>query len=111
MSARYSESETVATVERLTVTRLRTYVAAECVAPEEREGALAFSDADLARLELLADLSEGFDLEEEALGLVMSLIDQIHGLRRELRALGEAVGAEPEDVRARIRATYRTRRG
>ncbi len=111
MTRRYSESEAVATVERLTVTRLRTYVAAECVAPEERDGGLAFSDADLARLELLSDLSEGFDLDEEALGLVMSLIDQIHGLRRELRALGEAVGAEPDEVRARVRATYRTRRG
>jgi chaperone modulatory protein CbpM len=110
MRARYSESETVATVERLTVTRLRTYVAAECLAPVEREGALEFSDADLARLELLSDLSESFDLDEEALGLVMSLIDQIHGLRAELRALGEAVGAEPEDVRARIRTTYRSRR-
>ena len=36
--------------------------------------------------------------------MVVSLVDQIHGLRRALRQLGEAVAAEPGDVRARIRA-------
>ena len=35
--------------------------------------------------------------------MVVSLVDQIHGLRRELRLLGEAVAAEPPEVRARIR--------
>ena len=34
----------------------------------------------------------------------MSLVDQIHGLRRALRRLGEAVAAEPGEVRERIRA-------
>jgi chaperone modulatory protein CbpM len=54
-------------------------------------------------LRLLAELGEDFDLDEEAAAMVMSLIDQIHGLRRQLRALGKAVAAEPEDVRSRVR--------
>ena len=41
---------------------------------------------------------------EDAAALVVSLIDQIHGLRRQLRRLGEAVAAEPDEVRARVRA-------
>jgi hypothetical protein len=36
----------------------------------------------------------------------MSLIDQVHGLRRQLRDLARAVEAEPEAVRARIRARH-----
>jgi chaperone modulatory protein CbpM len=104
MSRFYSETEVVARVEGLTVTRLRAFVAADCLAPAERDGRLAFAEADLARLRLLAELAADFELDAEAAGVVMSLIDQIHGLRRQLRALGEAVTAEPEDVVRRIRA-------
>ena len=34
---------------------------------------------------------------------MVSLVDKIHGLRRALRQLGEAVATEPEEVRRRIR--------
>jgi hypothetical protein len=53
MSRFYSETEIVAEVRGLTVTRLRAFVAADCVAPVEREGRLAFAEADLARVRLL----------------------------------------------------------
>lgn len=103
MTRIYSETEVVARVQGLTVTRLRAFVAAACVAPAERAGRLGYSEADLARLRLLAELAADFDLDVEAAGLVVSLLDQIHGLRRQLRRLGEAVAAEPHEVRIRIR--------
>jgi chaperone modulatory protein CbpM len=106
----YSETEVVTRVSGLTVTRLRTYVSARCVAPSERDGETAFTDADLARLELLSELSDGFDLDEEAAGLVIGLVDQIHGLRRELRSIGLAVAEEPREIRARILARLPGRR-
>ncbi len=99
----YSETEVAAQVEGLTVTRLRAFVATRCLAPTEREGRLAFGEADLARARLLAELAADFELDEEAAALVVSLLDQIHGLRRRLRLLGEALGEEPEEVRARLR--------
>ena len=104
MTRFYSETEVVARVEGLTVARLRSFVAAECLAPAEREGRLAFAEADVARVQLLAELEQDFDLDAEAAGMVISLVDQIHGLRRALRRLGEAVGSEPDEVRARIRS-------
>ncbi len=103
MNLFYSETEIVARVEGLTVARLRAFVAAECVAPAEREGRLVFREVDLARVQLLAELVRDFDLDPDAAGMVVSLVDQIHGLRRALRQLGEAVAAEPGDVRDRIR--------
>ena len=106
----YSETEVVASVEGLTVTRLRAFVAANCLAPDEREGRLVFGEADVARLDLLAELSADFDMDEDAAALVLSLVDQIHGLRRELRALGAAVAEEPEEVRARLRTRLAARR-
>jgi chaperone modulatory protein CbpM len=99
----YSETEVVAQIRGLSVTRLRAWVGADCLTPAEREGRLAFAEADVARLRLLADLSDAFDLDPEAASLVLSLVDQIHGLRRELRRLGEAVAAEQPEVRARIK--------
>lgn len=109
--ARYSERMVVATVERLTVARLRRLVAADCVAPALSEDGPAYTDSDVARLELLCDLAEDFDLDDDALGLVLSLIDQLHGVRHELRILAEAVAAEPEEVRERIRSACGRARG
>jgi len=103
MTRYYSETEVVAQIEGLTVMRLRAFVSARCLAPAERAGRLAFAEADLARARLLAELAADFDLDEEAAAVVVSLIDQIHGLRGRLRALGAALAAEPEEVRARIR--------
>jgi chaperone modulatory protein CbpM len=104
MSRFYSETEVVARVRGLTVARLRSFVAAECLAPAEREGRLAFAEVDVARAQLLEELVDDFDLDPEAAAVVVSLVDQIHGLRRELRRLGEAVAAEHPEVRARVRA-------
>jgi chaperone modulatory protein CbpM len=102
-----SETEVVASVEGLTVRRLRAFVAAECVMPEERDGRLAFGEPDLARLRLLTELASDFDLDEDAAALVLGLVDQIHGLRRQLRALAEAIANEPNEVRARVRERIR----
>ena len=111
MSHFYSETEVVARIEGLTVTRLRAFVAAEGLAPAEREGRLAFREADLARVQLLEELFEDFDLDEDAAALVVSLVDQIHGLRRALRRLGEAVEAEAPEVKARVRGRLTLPRG
>ncbi len=100
----YTETEIVARVHGLTVTRLRAFVAADCVRPTEAEGRLAFAEADLARVRLLEDLADGFELDPDAAAMVVSLVDQIHGLRHELRRLGEAVAAEHPEIRARIAA-------
>ena len=76
MTRIYSETEVVARVRGLTVTRLRAFVAADCVRPAEAEGRLAFAEADLARVQLLEDLVEDFDLDEDAAAMVVSLVDQ-----------------------------------
>jgi chaperone modulatory protein CbpM len=102
MTRFYSRTEVVARVEGLSARHLEAFVETDCVRPFDRSGEAAFSEGDVARLALLAELARDFDLDADGAGLVMGLIDQIHGLRRELRRLGEAVASETEDVRARI---------
>lgn len=110
MTLRLSEAQVVRAVRRLTARKLQAFLGAGCLAPAEIDGERVFGEADLARLELLCELSEDFGLDEEGLALVMSLIDQIHGLRHEMRHLLAAIGEQPPEVRARIRAAFLTAR-
>lgn len=102
MAVHYSEEETVASVSLLTRTRLVAFVQAEVIAPIQTTRGPVFDEADLARLELLCELSDQFSLDEDGLGIILSLIDQLHTARWELRAMARAVQDEREEVRRRI---------
>ena len=70
------------------------------VAPERLAGAEpAFSDLDVARVCLICDLRHDLAVEEETIPLVLSLLDQIYALRRQLNAVTGAVRDQPDDVR------------
>lgn len=104
MTKRYTETEAIAAVARLTRPRLIGFIEAQVVSPLQGDDGHVFRRIDLVRLELLCDLSDAFDLDDDALGVVMSLVDQLHTTRAELRRVIAAVQAEPGDVRARIAA-------
>ena len=41
-----------------------------------------FSDVDLARARLICDLQRGLGVNDEAVPIILHLLDQVHGLRR-----------------------------
>jgi chaperone modulatory protein CbpM len=100
----YSQEETLRIVRRLDGGTLETLVRQRVVVPTQSEKGAVFSQADIARMELLCDLTEGFDLDEDLLALLMSLIDQLHAARSDLRRLSQAVDVEAAEVRQRILA-------
>lgn len=102
MTEFYSEAQLIATVSRLTLQRLLTFVEAKIIAPIQSERGNMYRQIDLVRIELLCDLSDQFDLRDDGLAVTMSLIDQLHGVRAELRAVLDAVAAEAPEVRARV---------
>lgn len=110
MNQQYSEDEAIKAVARLTRTQLHSFVALEIVSPIQTSQGLIYRKIDLVRLELLCELSEDFELEDDALGVVISLIDQLHGARGDLRSLLTAIEAEPEEVRSRIGMALRNMR-
>jgi len=105
----YSIEQTLEIVTRLTPAQLDEFVEAEAVRPMLRDDVLAFRQSDIARLELLCDLAETYDLQADALALVISLVDQLHATRRNLEDVIAALGEAPNDVRARIAAVLRDR--
>ncbi len=104
MTDRMSEDDVIAAIPGLTHTRLIAFIEAEVVIPIRLETGHVFRQIDIARLELLCNLADDLDLDESALAVVMSLIDQLHTARQDLHALARALQEEPPEVRARIGA-------
>jgi chaperone modulatory protein CbpM len=74
------------------------------VLPSRWQEGWLFSEVDVARVELIVEIRREFAIDEEALPLVLGLIDQVYGLRRQLRRLCEALRTQPEEVRRAIEA-------
>lgn len=98
-----TEDEVLERVTGLTRPRLHRWIHVGIVRPARIQGLPGFRPADVARLELIATLTEDFDVaDDEALEVVLSLLDQLHGLRRELLCLARAVDRQPPAVRHAI---------
>jgi chaperone modulatory protein CbpM len=96
-------SEVVLTVERIDRVELSRWVELGWVAPERREAdEPVFSDLDVARVCLICDLVHDMAVDEETVPLVLSLLDQVYALRRQMNALTGAIQRQPEDVRRAI---------
>ena len=98
-----TERDIVAKVRHLSVTRLRVWVRQGWIRPaDSRKG--TFTEADLARVALIRDLEDKLGFDEEQVPVLLNLIDQIHGLRAQLKSLLEAYEELPEDARAKVKS-------
>ncbi len=101
-----SETDVVAEVEEITVRRLRLWVRRGWVVPTASRAGHAYDQLDLARVRLVCQLKDEMKLNDEAIPVVLSLMDQLYGIRREFKAMTEAIDQQPEDIRTRLRKTY-----
>ncbi len=58
-----------------------------------------FGDADVARVQMIVDLRRDLAIDEEAMPVVLDLLDKLYGLRRQMRDLLEAIDELPETQR------------
>lgn len=71
--------------------------------PDGSPGGWLFREVDVARVRLIAEL-RSLRMDEEAMPVVLSLMDQLYAARRRMRLLQQAVDeAAPDAVRARLR--------
>jgi len=66
---------------------LEAWVAEEWLIPGGSTAEPAFTDADIARAALIRDLKRDLDVNDPGIGVILSLLDQVHGLRRTLADL------------------------
>jgi chaperone modulatory protein CbpM len=63
---------------------LEIWIEEEWLIPSRTDSDLTFSEADLARAKLIRDLIDDLGVNSEGVGIVLHLLDQVHGLRRAL---------------------------
>ena len=94
----------VALFEGLDEGELVAWVERRWVRPELDAAGLVFAEIDVARVRLIHDLRRRMDLTEEAIPLVLSLMDQVYDLRAQLGDVLRAVEQQPEPVKRAILA-------
>src|SRR5579864_336370 len=62
----------------------------------------AFTEVDVARVELILEIRRDFAVDDEAMPLVLGLLDQVYSLRRQMRRLCGAISAQPTPVQEAI---------
>lgn len=92
---------------RLNAQALEAWMEAGWLLPRQDGPKHDFSDVDLARAQLIQDL-EGLGVNDEAIPVILDLVDQLHGLRRTLREILSAIHSQPEAMRRWLIADLRT---
>ena len=70
---------------------LERWVLNEWVKPDEGYGEYEFREIDVARARLIRDLRDDMEVNEEALPVVLLLLDQVYDLRRRMHDISEAI--------------------
>ena len=99
------ENEVLGRFVSLRSETLHVWIERGWVTPQRRQGGYRFREIDIARVGLIQEFSTELELDQDALDVILPLLDQIHGLRHQLRRLADAVSTQPEDVRRRISQT------
>jgi chaperone modulatory protein CbpM len=102
-----TENEVVAQIEGLTAARLLICIEETWIRPARDISGHMFDDLDVARLRLICELTEDMAVNDDAVPIILSLIDQIQGFKRQLRALEQALSLQDEAVRTDIAALLR----
>ncbi|CAE7726255.1 unnamed protein product [Symbiodinium necroappetens] len=95
--------------EGLTVSREQLVYFAEqqWVRAQEDQGAWYFDEQDAARARLICELREDMAINDEAVPLVLRLLDQVYALRGLLGEVRHALRALPAEERAEIEEKLR----
>lgn len=70
---------------------LEVWIEEEWLIPIATETELEFSEADLARAELIHELKRDLGVNDEGVGVILNLLDQVHSLRAVLAEVLQSV--------------------
>lgn len=82
---------------------LQNYITRTWIAPIETPDAMYFEEIDITRIRLVHQLQYEMDINDEAMDIILSLIDQMYGMQEALRLMQDAVLQQPDDVQNNIR--------
>jgi len=83
---------------------LERWIGERWVLPENAGAAYVFHEIDIARVRLIVEMKHELAIDDEAIPVVLRLLDQVYALRHRLKALAAALEALPPELRAAVRA-------
>lgn len=86
-----SSEEDFAVRARIDIARLRVWIDEGWIVPSRVGGQLVFRDVDVARAALIRDLDVMMGVNDEGIGVILALVDQLHMLRRDFDTVVEAL--------------------
>jgi chaperone modulatory protein CbpM len=66
---------------------LKLWIEQEWLVPEETPEGASFSEIDIARAHFIRELKADIGANDEGIGVILHLVDQLHGMRRALEEL------------------------
>lgn len=93
--------EIVAEIE-VAPAELDAWIEQQWVLPTRQGETHVFNDADIARVRLICDLRRDMAVNDEAVPVILQLLDQIYGLRDTLAELRAAIDAASPAAREEI---------
>lgn len=70
---------------------LDVWIEEQWLVPQETAAEPAFSEADLARAKLIQELKRDLGVNDEGVAVILSLLDQVHSLRKVLAEVLQSV--------------------
>ncbi len=70
---------------------LNAWIEEEWIIPGGSSVEMTFSEIDIARAQLIRDLHADFGVNDEGVGVILHLVDQLYGMRRTLMEMRHAV--------------------
>lgn len=83
---------------------LTAWIERQWLRPRQTASGPEFDEVDQARITLIRELRDDLSINEDALDMVLSLLDQLYATRCVLHSVNQAVAAMPEALREEIRA-------
>jgi len=78
------------------------FVRQSWVLAAEEPGGWSFDEADAARVKLIVELKRDLEVNDEAIPVVLNLLDQLYGLRQVLEDVRTAVDTLPPALRREL---------
>lgn len=100
--------EDILRMHRLQRVELQAWIEHRWVRPRAGTQGPVFDEVDEARIALIRELRQDLMMDDDALEVVMPLLDQLYATRRLLKRIEAAVSALPDPVREQVRARLLT---
>ena len=102
MTDAYAPEDVIETIASLTAERLSHFERLRIVTPVNTGDGPRYRMLDVRRITLLCELTDDFEVNEDALVIIMRLLDQLHGAQGRLDRMVQAIEAEPSEIKLRL---------